>query len=165
MGLAEDGGLFVPTQFPELDRSLSDLADMDYCGVAYEVMKLMLTDFTEDELKNCIRNAYGTNFDDNEIVPLRKADGAWYLELFHGPTIAFKDMALQILPHLLTTSARKNQEQKEIVILTATSGDTGKAAMAGFADVPGTRIMVFYPKTFTRHSKINSSSLLGNHHI
>ena len=146
MGLAEDGGLFVPTQFPELDRSLSDLADMDYCGVAYEVMKLMLTDFTEDELKNCIRNAYGTNFDDNEIVPLRKADGAWYLELFHGPTIAFKDMALQILPHLLTTSARKNQEQKEIVILTATSGDTGKAAMAGFADVPGTRIMVFYPK-------------------
>lgn len=146
MGLAEDGGLFVPTQFPELDRSLSDLADMDYCGVAYEVMKLMLTDFTEDELKNCIRNAYGTNFDDREIVPLRKADGAWYLELFHGPTIAFKDMALQILPHLLTTSARKNQEQKEIVILTATSGDTGKAAMAGFADVPGTRIMVFYPK-------------------
>lgn len=146
MGLAEDGGLFVPTQFPELDRSLSDLAEMDYCGVAYEVMKLMLTDFTEDELKNCIRNAYGTNFDDREIVPLRKADGAWYLELFHGPTIAFKDMALQILPHLLTTSARKNQEQKEIVILTATSGDTGKAAMAGFADVPGTRIMVFYPK-------------------
>ena len=146
MGLAEDGGLFVPTQFPELDRSLSDLAYMDYCGVAYEVMKLMLTDFTEDELKNCIRNAYGTNFDDREIVPLRKADGAWYLELFHGPTIAFKDMALQILPHLLTTSARKNQEQKEIVILTATSGDTGKAAMAGFADVPGTRIMVFYPK-------------------
>ena len=146
MGLAEDGGLFVPTQFPELDRSLSDLTYMDYCGVAYEVMKLMLTDFTEDELKNCIRNAYGTNFDDREIVPLRKADGAWYLELFHGPTIAFKDMALQILPHLLTTSARKNQEQKEIVILTATSGDTGKAAMAGFADVPGTRIMVFYPK-------------------
>ena len=146
MGLAEDGGLFVPTQFPELDRSLSDLTYMDYCGVAYEVMKLMLTDFTEDELKNCIRNAYGTNFDDREIVPLRKADGAWYLERFHGPTIAFKEMALQILPHLLTTSARKNQEQKEIVILTATSGDTGKAAMAGFADVPGTRIMVFYPK-------------------
>ena len=146
MGLAQDGGLFVPTEFPALDRSLSDLASMDYRGVAYEVMKLMLTDFTEDELKSCINNAYGDNFDVSEIVPLRKADGAYYLELFHGPTIAFKDMALQILPYLLTTSVRKNGEQKEIVILTATSGDTGKAAMAGFADVPGTRIMVFYPK-------------------
>ena len=135
MGLAEDGGLFVPTEFPALDVSLTDLAKMDYRGVAYEVMKLMLTDFTEDELKSCIRNAYGENFDDREIVPVRKADG-----------IAFKDMALQILPYLLTTSARKNAEEKEIVILTATSGDTGKAAMAGFADVPGTRIMVFYPK-------------------
>ena len=146
MGLAEDGGLFVPTEFPALDVSLTDLAKMDYRGVAYEVMKLMLTDFTEDELKSCIRNAYGENFDDREIVPVRKADGAYFLELFHGPTIAFKDMALQILPYLLTTSARKNAEEKEIVILTATSGDTGKAAMAGFADVPGTRIMVFYPK-------------------
>ncbi len=146
MGLAEDGGLFVPTEFPALDKSLSDLAKMDYRGVAYEVMKLMLTDFTEEELKNCIKNAYGDNFDDSQIVPVRKADDAYFLELFHGPTIAFKDMALQILPHLLTTSARKNKEDKEIVILTATSGDTGKAAMAGFADVEGTRIMVFYPK-------------------
>lgn len=146
MGLAEDGGLFVPTEFPALDKSLSNLAKMDYCGVAYEVMKLMLTDFTEEELKNCIKNAYGDNFDDSQIVPVRKADDAYFLELFHGPTIAFKDMALQILPHLLTTSARKNKEDKEIVILTATSGDTGKAAMAGFADVEGTRIMVFYPK-------------------
>ena len=146
MGLAEDGGLFVPTQFPTLDKKLSDLSAMDYCGVAYEVMKLMLTDFTEAELKSCIKNAYGSNFDDQEIVPVRKADGGYFLELFHGPTIAFKDMALQILPHLLTTSARKNAEKREIVILTATSGDTGKAAMAGFADVPGTRIMVFYPK-------------------
>ena len=146
MGLAKDGGLFVPTAFPTLDVSLADLAKMDYRGVAYEVMKLMLSDFTEEELKACISNAYGDNFDDKEIVPVRSADGACFLELFHGPTIAFKDMALQILPHLLTTSARKNHEQKEIVILTATSGDTGKAAMAGFADVKGTRIMVFYPK-------------------
>ena len=146
MGLAKDGGLFVPTAFPTLDVSLADLAKMDYRGVAYEVMKLMLSDFTEEELKACISNAYGDNFDDKEIVPVRSADGASFLELFHGPTIAFKDMALQILPHLLTTSARKNHEQKEIVILTATSGDTGKAAMAGFADVKGTRIMVFYPK-------------------
>ena len=146
MGLAEDGGLFVPTQIPALDRSLSDLAKMDYRGVAYEVMKLMLTDFTEEELKGCIANAYGSNFDTESIVPLHRADGAYFLELFHGPTIAFKDMAQQILPHLMTTSAKKNHEDKEIVILTATSGDTGKAAMAGFADVEGTRIMVFYPK-------------------
>ena len=146
MGLAEDGGLFVPTEFPVLDKSLSELAKMDYQSVAYEVMKLLLSDFTEKELKSCIRNAYGTSFDTEEIVPLRRAEGAWYLELFHGPTIAFKDMALQILPHLMTTAARKNGENKEIVILTATSGDTGKAAMAGFANVPGTRIMVFYPK-------------------
>ena len=146
MGLAEDGGLFVPTQIPALDRSLSDLAKMDYRGVAYEVMKLMLTDFTEEDLKGCIANAYGSNFDTESIVPLHRADGAYFLELFHGPTIAFKDMALQILPHLMTTSAKKNHEDKEIVILTATSGDTGKAAMAGFADVEGTRIMVFYPK-------------------
>ena len=146
MGLAQDGGLFVPTEIPALDKSLSELAQMDYRGVAYEVMKLMLTDFTEEELRSCIASAYGSNFDTEEIVPLRKADGAWFLELFHGPTIAFKDMALQILPHLMITSARKNEEQKEIVILTATSGDTGKAAMAGFADVKGTRIMVFYPK-------------------
>lgn len=146
MGLAEDGGLFVPTEFPSLDTGLAELAAMDYRGVAYEVMKLMLTDFTEEELKRCIANAYGSNFDTEEIVPLRSADGAWYLELFHGPTIAFKDMALQILPHLMITSAKKNHEDKEIVILTATSGDTGKAAMAGFADVSGTRIMVFYPK-------------------
>ena len=146
MGLAADGGLFVPTEFPVLEKSFSDLARMDYQGVAYEVMKLLLTDFTEKELRGCIRNAYGSNFDTDEIVPLRKAEGAWYLELFHGPTIAFKDMALQILPHLMTTAARKNREDKEIVILTATSGDTGKAAMAGFANVAGTRIMVFYPK-------------------
>ena len=146
MGLAGDGGLFVPVRFPALDKGLTELAGMDYRGVAYEVMKLFLTDFTEDELKDCIANAYGDNFDTEEIVPLRKADGAFFLELFHGPTIAFKDMALQILPHLMTTSMKKNREDKEIVILTATSGDTGKAAMAGFADVPGTRIMVFYPK-------------------
>ena len=146
MGLAQDGGLFVPTSVPALDKSPAELAEMDYCGVAYEVMKLMLTDFTGEELKGCIANAYGGNFDSEEIVPIHEADGAYFLELFHGPTIAFKDMALQILPHLMTTSAKKNGEKKEIVILTATSGDTGKAAMAGFADVPGTRIMVFYPK-------------------
>ena len=145
-GLADDGGLFVPTAIPKLDVSLGELAAMDYRGLAYEVMKLFLTDYTQEELKACIAAAYDDKFDDPRIAPLRAANGAWYLELFHGATIAFKDMALSILPHLLTTAARKNNEHKEIVILTATSGDTGKAALAGFADVPGTRIIVFYPK-------------------
>ena len=145
-GLADDGGLFVPETIPALDNSMDELAGMSYQDTAYEVMKLFLTDFTEEELRNCILKAYDEKFDAKEIAPLKEADGAYYLELFHGATIAFKDMALSILPHLLITSAKKNQVKNEIVILTATSGDTGKAALAGFADVPGTRIIVFYPK-------------------
>ncbi len=145
-GLAEDGGLFVPDHIPALDKSLKELSAMSYQEVAYEVMKLFLTDFTEEELKNCIKRAYDEKFDTEVIAPLVEAKGAYYLELFHGATIAFKDMALSILPHLMITSARKNQIQNEIVILTATSGDTGKAALAGFAGVEGTRIIVFYPK-------------------
>ncbi|MCR5195293.1 MAG: threonine synthase [Pseudobutyrivibrio sp.] len=145
-GLADDGGLFVPTSIPALDVSLDKLAGMSYQQVAYEVLKLFLSDFTEDELKHCINSAYDSKFDTEEIAPLVYADGAYYLELFHGATIAFKDMALSILPHLMITSARKNNIKNDIVILTATSGDTGKAALAGFADVEGTRIVVFYPK-------------------
>ena len=145
-GLAEDGGLFVPESIPALETDMDTLAGMSYQETAYEVMKQFLTDFTEEELKNCIARAYDEKFDTKEIAPLVKKDEAYYLELFHGKTIAFKDMALSILPHLLTTSAKKNQVKNEIVILTATSGDTGKAALAGFADVPGTRIIVFYPK-------------------
>lgn len=145
-GLAEGGGLFVPTVFPKLDKSVKELAEMDYRGVAYEVMKLFFTDYTEEELRGCIDRAYDDKFDTEEIAPLVEADHAYYMELFHGATIAFKDMALSILPHLMTTAAKKNNRTDEIVILTATSGDTGKAALAGFADVPGTRIIVFYPK-------------------
>ena len=145
-GLAEDGGLYVPEQLPKLDVPVEALAGMSYHETAYTVMKQFLTDYTEEELKYCIRCAYDSKFDTEEIVPVKKADGAFYLELFHGATIAFKDMALSILPYLMTTAARKNHETNEIVILTATSGDTGKAALAGFADVPGTRIIVFYPK-------------------
>ena len=145
-GLSEDGGLFVPTQIPRLDVELSRLAKMSYQEVAYEVMSRFLTDFTEEELKSCIANAYDSKFDTEKIAPIKEVNGTYYLELFHGATIAFKDMALSILPHLMTTAAKKNQVENEIVILTATSGDTGKAAMAGFADVPGTRIIVFYPK-------------------
>ena len=145
-GLAQDGGLFMPTEFPRLDKSLKELAPLSYQETAYEIMKLFLTDYTEEELKDCIAKAYDSKFDTEEIAPLAKAEGAYFLELYHGNTIAFKDMALSILPHLMTTAAKKNHADKEIVILTATSGDTGKAAMAGFAGVPGTRIIVFYPK-------------------
>lgn len=145
-GLADDGGLFVPVSIPKLDVSLNELKDMNYQETAYAVMKQFFTDFTEEELKNCIAKAYDAKFDTEEIAPLVKVDNTYYLELFHGATIAFKDMALSILPHLLTTSAKKNNVKNEIVILTATSGDTGKAALAGFADVEGTRIIVFYPK-------------------
>lgn len=145
-GLAEDGGLFVPEQIPALDKTMEELADMTYRETAYEVMKLFLTDFTEEELKTCITRAYDSKFDTEEIAPLAEAQGTYYLELFHGATIAFKDMALSILPHLMTTAAKKNHVKNEIVILTATSGDTGKAALAGFAGVEGTKIIVFYPK-------------------
>lgn len=145
-GLADDGGLFVPDRIPSLDVTMDALKGMTYQETAYEVMKQFLTDFTEEELKSCIQKAYDGKFDTEEIAPLVKVDDTYYLELFHGATIAFKDMALSILPHLLRASAKKNQVKNEIVILTATSGDTGKAALAGFADVEGTKIIVFYPK-------------------
>ncbi len=145
-GLAPDGGLFVPEKLPVLDVSMEELKGLSYQETAYAVMKQFLTDFTEEELKDCIARAYDAKFDTEEIAPLAKVDGTYYLELFHGATIAFKDMALSILPHLMTVSAKKNHVENEIVILTATSGDTGKAALAGFADVKGTRIIVFYPK-------------------
>ncbi len=143
-GLSADGGLFVPDHIPALDKSLAAFSKMSYQETAYEVMKLYLTDFTEEELKTCIARAYDEKFDTAAVAPLKEAKGAYYLELFHGATIAFKDMALSILPHLMTTAARKNHVKDEIVILTATSGDTGKAALAGFAGVEGTRIIVFY---------------------
>ncbi len=145
-GLSEDGGLFVPDHIPTLSCSMGDLVDKSYQETAYEVMRLFLTDFTEEELKGCIARAYDSKFDTEVIAPLVEAEGTYYLELFHGATIAFKDMALSILPHLMITSAKKNHVENEIVILTATSGDTGKAALAGFAGVEGTKIIVFYPK-------------------
>ena len=145
-GLAPDGGLFVPERIPALELSPEELKSMDYHQIAYAVMQKFLTDYTEEELWDCIRKAYDEKFDTEWIAPLVKADGRYYLELFHGATIAFKDMALSILPHLMTAAAKKNHIDKKIVILAATSGDTGKAAMAGFADVEGTRIIVFYPR-------------------
>lgn len=113
-------------------------------------MKLFMTDFTEEELKHCINSAYDKKFDTENIAELVKKDDAYYLELFHGATIAFKDMALSILPYLMTTRRKEESGKEEIVILTATSGDTGKAALAGFADVPGTKIIVFYPNAWCK---------------
>lgn len=145
-GICSDGGLFVPNEIPKMDKSLQELMEMDYKALAYEVLKLYLTDFTEEELKYCIENAYDEKFDTTKIVPLVKKADALFLELFHGKTLAFKDMALSILPYFMKIAAKKNGIDKEIVILTATSGDTGKAALEGFADVEGTKIIVFFPE-------------------
>ena len=147
-GLAPDGGLYVPAEFPSFSLAeIAALGKMSYEQRALTVLERFLPDFTREELTGAIRGAYGTGFDCGEIAPIRKVGGwAHALELWHGPTLAFKDMALQLLPHLLTLSARKNGEQREIFILVATSGDTGKAALEGFLDVSGTRCCVFYPR-------------------
>ena len=145
-GLATDGGLFTPISYPQLELDFIKLKDASYQEVAKLILSAFLDDFTDQELDDCINNAYDSKFDTPEIAPLVKLNGQYNLELFHGSTIAFKDMALSILPHLMTTAAKKHGLKNKIVILTATSGDTGKAAMAGFADVPGTEIIVFYPK-------------------
>lgn len=145
-GISKDGGLYVPQEIPAFEKSLHEMAQMNYQELAYEVMRLYLTDFTEEELKKCISEAYGKGFEGDEPVELKKVGDDYFLELYHGRTIAFKDMALSILPYLMVTSARKNNVEDELVIVTATSGDTGKAALAGFADVENTRIIVFYPK-------------------
>ncbi len=146
-GIAPDGGLYVPDRIPTLRKSFDELSMMSYPEVAYEVLRLFLTDFSDEEVRAAVNAAYNTeNFDRDDITCLMKANGAYYLELFHGRTIAFKDMALSILPHLMSISAKKNNLKEKIVILTATSGDTGKAALEGFANVPGTGIVVFYPK-------------------
>ncbi len=145
-GISEDGGLYVPCSIPKIDFDLKEILDMNYRELAYEVLKLIIADFTEEELKYCINNAYDEKFDTDLIAPLKDAAGEHFLELFHGRTLAFKDMALSILPYLLKTSAKKNGVNEEIVILTATSGDTGKAALEGFADVEGTKIIVFFPE-------------------
>jgi len=146
MGIAEDGGLFVPSRIPKLELSLDELMDMDFKSLAYYVMKDYLQDFSETEIRECIDNAYDDKFDTPEIAPVVKKGDLYFLELFHGPTLAFKDMALSILPYLLKCAAKKQKLEKEIIILTATSGDTGKAALEGFTGVPGTRIIVFFPE-------------------
>jgi len=147
-GIAPDGGLFVPERITELKPEIIDkMSGMNYCERANVILEPFLSDYTKEELEKCIMNAYNLEkFDTEEIAPVHKLDDTVYmLELWHGPTCAFKDMALQILPHLLVKAMEKTDEKKEIVILVATSGDTGKAALEGFRDVKGTRVIVFYP--------------------
>lgn len=144
-GIAEDRGLYVPHEVPALPMQPEDMVGMTYKQVAFEIIKTFFDDYTDEEMKYCTDGAYDTKFEEKEIVPVAKAGGAYFLELYHGKTAAFKDMALSILPYLLTTATKKENENKKICILTATSGDTGKAALEGFADVPGTEIIVFFP--------------------
>lgn len=150
-GMAPDGGLFIPSFIPIFTLPLADLPNYSYQDLAYNILKEFLTDFTHEELVESVQVYNDEKFDTSDITPVITAGGLHYLELFHGPTIAFKDMALSILPKLMTISAKKNDLENDIVILTATSGDTGKAALVGFQDVPNTHIIVFYPKNGVSH--------------
>ncbi len=144
-GIAEDKGLYVPTELPKLPFSVEEMIGKTYQEIAFRVIGAFFDDYTEEEMKHCIYGAYDEKFEAPEIAPIVEAGDAHFLELYHGRTAAFKDMALSILPYLLTTAVKKEKEDKKICILTATSGDTGKAALEGFADVPGTEIVVFFP--------------------
>lgn len=144
-GIASDKGLYVPDQLPKLNFVLADMKGKSYRDVAKKVIGSFFDDFSEEELGACVDSAYDQKFDDPAIAPIKAHGDVFFLELYHGKTAAFKDMALSILPYFLTTSMGKENEDKKIVILTATSGDTGKAALEGFADVPNTEIIVFYP--------------------
>lgn len=145
-GISEDGGLFIPDEIPIINFQLADLVGQSYQEVAYKVIQLFFDEFTEEELRMCINKAYDNKFDTAKIAPVKTTQKGDFLELFHGPTLAFKDMALTILPYLMIMSSKKQRINQEIVILTATSGDTGKAALEGFADIPGTKIIVFFPQ-------------------
>ncbi|MGO1469163.1 MAG: threonine synthase [Tissierella sp.] len=144
-GIAEDGGLFVPEGIPKI-KDIEALLEMNYKELAHEIIGLFFTDLDKNKLKKSIDLAYDKKFDRNKIAPLIKVGELHFLELFHGPTFAFKDMALSILPYLLKQSIEKLDEKKKIVILTATSGDTGKAALENFANVEGINIIVFFPE-------------------
>ena len=174
-GLSDEGGLFVPESLPKLSEAdVMGLCDKSYPERAFEIFKLFLTDFIDDEIRYCVNNAYGSNFDTENVSEISHLlTGTYILELWHGPTCAFKDMALQILPYLLTVSAKKTIAGKDIAILVATSGDTGKAALEGFKDVPGTSITVFYPEdgvsdmqkrqmTTQEGSNVNVCAVKGN---
>lgn len=164
-GIAEDGGLFVPESFPQLTPEFIDsMVGMSYKERAVAVLSRFLTDYTDAELRRCVDGAYTGTFDNDEPAPLKEVvPGVNLLELWHGPTCAFKDMALQLLPYLLTTAASKTAPGRTMVILVATSGDTGKAALDGFADVENTRIIVFYPEDgVSPMQKLQMTTQTGN---
>lgn len=144
-GIADDRGLYVPEQIPAFPGKIEDMVGKPYKEVAFKIIKAFFDDYTDEEMQHCVDGAYDSKFEADDVVPVVEAGGAHFLELYHGRTAAFKDMALSILPYLLTTAMKKENEDKKICILTATSGDTGKAALEGFADVPGTEIIVFFP--------------------
>jgi len=154
-GIAPDGGLYAPQSFPHFTLTdIQNLCPLPYAKRAQIVLSTLLDDFTTEEIETATNAAYGNRFEQNDPAPIRTVNGNTHLlELYHGPTLAFKDMALQILPHLLSMSARKNGVEDEICILVATSGDTGKAALEGFCNVPGTRCVVFYPKDGVSHAQ------------
>ena len=145
-GISPDGGLFVPIEFPDLSGNLKEISGMNYKETALFIFKKFIPEFTEDELKKCIESAYDSKFDCDDAVQMKYTDDAAYLELFHGPTLAFKDMALTVMPHLMQASKKKTNFKGEISILTATSGDTGKAALEGFKNIDGIKISVFFPE-------------------
>ena len=148
-GLSAEGGLFVPEQLPKFsEQHLEKMVSQDYIRRAQKILEEFLSDFSNEEIESCLKGAYDAKkFSGSQIAPLSKlGENAYLLELWHGPTCAFKDMALQLLPRLMTVSMQKSGDGKEIVILVATSGDTGKAALEGFCNVPGIRIVVFYPE-------------------
>ena len=145
-GISEDKGLFVPVCIPKLPLKIEDMVGMSYQQIAKAIIGTFFDDFTDEEMQKCIDGAYNDKFEAKEVAPIVKAKDAYFLELYHGRTAAFKDMALSILPYLLTTSVKKEKEEMKICILTATSGDTGKAALEGFSDVEGTEIVVFFPE-------------------
>ena len=144
-GIADDGGLYVPDHFPKMEKSWEELGKLDYYQLAFEVLKGYLDVFPDEEIKQCIKDAYSAKFEAEEIVPVVKAGDVFFDELYYGPTAAFKDMALSLMPHLLTHSIKKEGEEKTVVILVSTSGDTGMAALKGFENVPGTEVVVFFP--------------------
>lgn len=162
-GLCNDGGLYVPTSFPNISNKLKDFLNLSYKNLCLEILKLYLDDFTDDELISCIERAYDEKFDCKEIAPTTKINDAYFLELYHGPTCAFKDMALTLMPLLLETSLKKNNIKDEIVILTATSGDTGKAALEGFKNLSQIKIIVFFPEDgVSTIQKLQMQSQEGN---
>jgi len=145
-GIANDGGLYVMRNLEEKNINLEELIGKSYTEIAELVLSTMLDDFPKEKIKKCVLNAYTDKFSTSEITPVVKVGNTYVAELFYGPTSAFKDVALSILPHLMTTSYDMNHIKGEVIILTATSGDTGKAALEGFKDVKGTKIVVFYPE-------------------